>query len=35
MHLLWQVFEQKAETVVGGLGFDQVIVIEDQDDPVG
>jgi hypothetical protein len=35
VHLWWQVLEQKGEGVVDGLGFDQVVVIEDEDNPIG
>ena len=31
VHLRWQVFEQKGESVVNGLGLDQVIVVQDED----
>jgi hypothetical protein len=29
------VFEQKGEGVVDGLGFDEVVVVEDEDKPIG
>ena len=33
VHLRRQVLEQKGESVVDGLGIDQVVVIEDEDHP--